>query len=58
MIYRDLKSTDRSDAHGKMQLSSPLPLFLLLIPGVGIVAVLIGWISKKVVTLAKRFSGN
>ena len=55
MVYRHRKSTDRSDAQRKTQHNNPLLLFLMMIPLVEIVAVLIIWVSERVVTLAKKF---
>ena len=62
MICRHRKTTDRSDALRETQFNNPLLTVLLLIPAVGPVvvlsAVLIIWISEKVVILVKRFSGD
>jgi len=55
---RNRKTTARSDAHRKTQFNNPLLTVLLLIPVVGLSAVLIIWISEKVVILVKRFSGD
>jgi len=58
MICRHRKTTDRSDALRETQFNNPLLIVLILIPVVGLSAVLIIWISKKVVILVKRFSGD
>jgi hypothetical protein len=58
MICRHRKTTDRSDAHRETQFNNPLLIVLLLIPVVELSTVLIICISKKVVILVKRFSGD